>query len=104
MHQPVHDDGVPSDLGVELREAAQLQQILRLFQRGAQPVAETDQAASGWIPAAREYLVEVYLAHARLLGQHGLGKAPFFKQTVQNLRHAFVAEMLLMVRKKFIQV
>ena len=46
VQQPVNDDRVAPDLGIELGEAAQAQKLLRLLERGAQSKAQAHEAQS----------------------------------------------------------
>ena len=58
MQQPVNDDRVAPDLGIELGEAAQAQKLLRLLERGVQSKAQAQHAAARGIAPSRKNLVQ----------------------------------------------
>ena len=85
MGEAVNDDGVPPELGIKLRQPAELQKLLGFLQRSAQTDAKTEQPAAGGVAPAGKDLVQIDVAHAGALGQRSLGKAAFFEQLVELL-------------------
>ena len=104
MGDAEEDDGIPLVFGVELGAAAELQQLLGLLQGCLHADAHTDQSAPGGVPLPGEHLVQVHLAHACPLGQHGLGYPLFQEKLVQDLKGLDLRKVFLVLRQKLPQV
>lgn len=73
MDEAVDNNGVPLVGGVELGVDSLLQKPLGLVQGGLQADAQAQKPVPGGGPPPEEDLVDIDLAHPRLLGQSGLG-------------------------------
>lgn len=96
MDQSVKDDGVPAVFGVELGEAAALQQFLSLFQGGGQAKAQADRPVPGGHAYTGQDLIQIYLTGPSPLGQGGFGQPAFLQQLLEHI-HKIVAYKLLLI-------
>lgn len=92
MRDPIADDGVPLDLGVQLGIGRLLQKPLRLLQCDAQPHAQAQQSVPGRIAPSGKHLVQVDLAHAGLSGQGRLGDILLLIERCQQFRNTLLRE------------
>ena len=104
VDKTIGDDGIPSNFGVKLSQAALFQQILRFVQSDFQSETQANQTVAGWCASPRKNLMQINFAHARLFGQLGFGDIFLRKNSVQNLGDAFSNKLLLIIREKSTQI
>ena len=103
VDEAVYDDGVAPYPRIERRKPREAQKLLRLVQRGPEAEAQADEARARGVPPPGENLVDVYLAHAGLLGEGGFGYAPLLKEARQEPLHAAGVELVAVGREEFVE-